>query len=219
MTAASLLIFWSATDGKNDKAESSARASSYTFTDTTEDTTQTSDTSLGTAGPLFSPYREIVRAKVYKLTTVRQKRFGGNSVPVTTVTYYGNDFINIVEMEGHDTFAETYINADGAYAFDTVNNTVHLFPADTVTPENIFTEDLVFMESGTTTAGVGAFTYEKYKHTATDQIVDYLFADTELKKMKIYTEDGYDLVSVEISDDISGARTALPEGITVIDNR
>jgi len=222
LTAASLLIFWSVTEDESNGQESAVQTSVGADLSSKSEPASgiTSDESeVGTAGALFLPYRQTVRSGAYKLTTVKQKRFGGNSVPVTTVTYYGNGFVNILEMEGHNVGAETYINADGAYAFDTVNGTVHLFPADTVTPESVLTEDLVFMESGTAYTGVGTYTYEKYKHTATGQIIDYLFADTELKKMKIYTDDGYDLISVEISDDISGARTALPDGITIIDNR
>ena len=60
-------------------------------------------------------------------------------------------------------------------------------------------------------------TYERYK-TEDGEIIDYLFAGNDIKKMKIYSNEDYELISVEISPDISMARTSIPSDAVIIKN-
>lgn len=161
---------------------------------------------------------KLIESGVYKLTVTRNSRIGGLSVPVTTVSYHGDGFISIVEYEGHDIKTEVFVNADGAYYLSTDINTAYLLPADTVDAEGLAYKGLKYIESGSTDTGTSAYEYERYL-LPNGQTADYLFAGESLEKIKLYTDGVYELISISLSDDISGARQELPEGLTIIDNR
>ncbi len=169
-------------------------------------------------GSLLKGTVKIIEGGVYKLTITRQKQIGGLSVPVTTVTCRGDGFISIVEYEGHDIRTEVFINSDGAYFINEGMKTAFLFDADAVTPDTLEYEGLTYIESGSTEAGTSVYEYERYV-TSSGQTVDYLFSAGSLAKMKLYEGEEYELISVSVSSDISGARESLPEGLEVIDDR
>lgn len=161
---------------------------------------------------------ELIQSGRYSLTVTRNKQIGGLSMPITTYTYYGDGFISITEYEGHDIVTEIFINADGAYYLNSDLNAAYLMPTSTVTPDCIDLEGLIYTESGSTVAGTSAYEYERYIN-ADGETIDYLFAGDSLEKMKLYNGNGYELISIKLSDDIGAARTDLPEGITVTDRR
>ncbi len=167
---------------------------------------------------LFSKVVKTIENGTYSITVTRQKQIGGMSVPVTTTTYYGEGFINSVEYEGHDIMSEVFVNADGAYDLNADLKLAYLLPADTFKPFTIVYKGIKYVESGSTVAGTSAYEYERFI-TADGQTVDYLFAGETLEKMKLYNGEEYELVSVNVSADISGARTHLPDGLSVVDNR
>ncbi len=219
LTAVLLITIWSVNKGDpaTDSAEPSLEESSTepSSAEEAEDSLffQSSEDSFAErreTGPLFSPYKDIVEGGVYKLVTTRQKRFGGNSVPVKTTTYYGDGFINVIEEEGHATATETFINSHGVYCFDSSSGQVHYMPDLVVETDSILTEGLNFLETGEANVGLATFTYERYED-ADGRIIDYLFAGSELKRMKLYEGEDYELVSLELYADISGARTELPQ--------
>lgn len=222
LTAAFLITFWticSTNDIPSGTTEHYSSEESHISSFLSEDPTSESkevDTNLR-LGPLFSPVKDLIDGGVYKLITVRQKRFGGNSVPVKTTTYYGDGFINVIEEEGHGISTETFIDESGTYCFDSTSNTVYLMSTLQISLDSIITNELVYLETGTATVGTTDMTYERYK-TEDGVVIDYLFAGKDIKKMKIYSDDDYELISVEISSDISYARTSIPNDAHIITN-
>lgn len=223
LTAAILLVvFLFVKDGDGADGEGGAVDVPVTeresFTD--ESTLAQTDESVPTGGlgKLLEGCADVVKNGVYKCTVTRQRQIGGLSVPATTVTCYGDGFISVVEYEGHDIASEIFINADGAYYLNADLNTAYLLPADTAVTDTVEFEGLLYIESGSTVAGTSAYKYERYI-TPSGRQVDYLFAGGSLEKMKIYDGDGYELISINVSPDISGVRTSLPDGIEIIDDR
>lgn len=212
LTAVILITIWSAPAKEDETVISSADtvASPESRNEESSDEVQ----SKCETGSLFLPYAEIIDSGVYKLVITRQKRFGGNSVPVKTTTYYGDGFINIIEEEGHGIASETFINEDGVYCFDATTGKACFMPELEVSTDKIVTESISLIETGEADVGISSFTYERYK-TENGDIIDYLFAGEELKKMKLYDGEDYELISVEIYKDISGARTSVSEDGTV----
>ena len=218
LTAALVFLYWQLPNSAphrdtSDQHESSAPSRSPI----SEDNSGSFESVDDSPGALFSPYRDIIGTKAYKLTITRQRRYGGNSVPVTTVTYFNKDIISITEAEGHSIATETFIDGDNAYCFNETLTTAYLMPAESITIDEIPVCGIRLTETGTATVGTAELSYERYE-TADGQIIDYLFAGTELKKMKLYTDEDYELISVEISTDLNGMRTELPEGIVIINN-
>jgi len=210
LTAVLLVTIWS-TPKKEEEKDSSVYLSSE---DSVNSICSVADEDFpqeeAKIGALFLPYTHIVKGGVYKLVTIKQKRFGGNSVPVKTTTYYGVDFINVIEEEGHGIANETFINADGVYCFDSSSDKVYFLPGLEVDTDKIVTENISYIETGEATVGLASFTYERYR-TAKGDIIDYLFAGEELKKMKLYNGEDYELISLELYSDISGARDCAPD--------
>lgn len=207
------------TDGADLGAEQSVHQS--------EDSLSTEETSLGSAqiseeenayGELLSGCISLMESGCYKLTVTAHRQIGGLSIPVTTVTYHGNGFINCVEYEGHDIKTEVLVNENGAYYLSSDLSSAYLLPADTFEEMGIGYNGLKYVESGSTDNGTSAYVYERYI-APNGQTVDYLFTEESLEKMKVYTGDVYDIISVSLSTDLEGARKALPENITVVDNR
>lgn len=161
---------------------------------------------------------ELIQSGKYSLTVTRNKQIGGLSIPITTYTYYGDGFISVTEYEGHDIVTEVFINADGAYYLNSDLNTAYLMPVSTADPDNIDLTGLSYIESGSTVAGTSAYEYERYINSD-GAAVDFLFAGDSLEKMKLYSGDEYELITIKLSNDISAARTELPDGITIIDRR
>lgn len=229
LTAVFLVVFWSKScngtdndasvsdhtepDGTADVSVISFISEDLSDIGSIEDNVQKNDS----IGELFSPYKELIDSGVYKLELVRQRRFGGNSMPVKTITYYGDGFVNIIEEEGHGIASETFIDESGTYCFDSSSSIVYLMTDLTVTPDTLITDGLCFIETGTATVGTSLFTYERYK-TADGQTLDYLFAGTALKRMKLYSKNDYELIGVELSDDISEARRYIPENYIIIES-
>lgn len=168
-------------------------------------------------GPLFLACKDIVSTGTYKLVVVRQKRFGGNSVPVTTTAYYGAGFINVIEQEGHALTSETLITEGGTYLFDSSAECVYLLKNYSMDTETITTNGIRFTNSGEILVGTTLYDYESYT-TVDGKRIDYLFLGGNLKKIKIYDEEGdYEIIGAELSSDISGARSALPENTVIIE--
>ena len=212
LTAVLLIAIWSVNDeGSANETSSLSTETSYDAQRSDDYASIDNDDSKCEIGALFSRYKDIVDGGVYKLVITRQKRFGGNSVPVKTTTYYGEDFINIVEEEGHGLANEIFING-GVYCFDSSTGMAHFMPDLVVEPDRIATEGICYMENGEATVGLASLTYERYK-TKKGYVIDYLFAGEELKKMKIYNGSDYELLGVEIYTDISGARTEIPDDV------
>lgn len=161
---------------------------------------------------------EIVQSGTYSLTVTQNRQIGGLSLPITTYTYYGDGFISIKEYEGHDIVTEIFINAEGAYYLNSDLNEAFLLPASTAEPDTLELTGLKYVESGSTVAGTSAYEYERYINS-NGETVDYLFAGESLEKIKLYGDDGYELITVKLSTDTSSARSELPQDITVIDRR
>lgn len=223
LTAAFLLAFWALNkpninDIPSSKEQSMSDDSLVKIPSEDKTSSESTSTEDGRAlGPLFSPIKDLIDGGVYKLETVRQKRFGGNSVPVKTTTYYGDGFINIIEEEGHGISTETFIDDSGVYCFDATSSNVYFMTSPSVDTDTIATEGLIYIETGIATVGTAEMTYERYK-TEDGEIIDYLFAGNDIKKMKIYSNEDYELISVEISPDISMARTSIPSDAVIIKN-
>lgn len=160
----------------------------------------------------------LIKNDRYSLTVTRNKQIGGLSMPITTITCYGDGVISVTEYEGHDIVTEIFINADGAYYFNSDAKTAYLMPTSTADPDCIDLTGLIYVESGSTVAGTSAYEYERYINSD-GETVDFLFAGESLEKMKLYSGDEYELITIKLSDDISAARTELPEGITIVDIR
>ncbi len=170
-------------------------------------------------GALFSSCKDIIDAEVYKLVMVRQKRFGGNSVPVTTTTYYGDGFVNVVVQEGHSLASEMLINADGTYLFDSSANYVYLLKNYETSTDKLITEGIRFTGSGEISVGTVLYNYESYD-TVDNGRIDYLFLGGSLKRIKLYNDEGdYEIIGVELSGDISGARSSLPEDALIVETK
>lgn len=169
-------------------------------------------------GEKLERYEALIESGRYALTVTRNRQIGGLSVPITTYTYYGDGFISVTEYEGHDIVTEVFINADGAYFLNSDLNTAYLMPTSTADPDCIDLTGLKYIESGSTTAGTSAYEYERYI-SFDNKTVDFLFAGDSLEKMKLYSGDDYELITIRLGNDISAARTELPAGITIIDRR
>lgn len=170
---------------------------------------------------LFDTYIDLLKTGVYKQTITKQRQIGGYSIPVTTVTYFGKNFINVTEHEMHNVATETFINKTGAYYFNEDYTEATLMPTDSVTLQSFPWKNLKYQSSGSTVLGLYDYTYERYL-TQEGATVDYLFLNGKLKKMKLYSnpeKDEYTIIGLEISEDISSARTALPYGIKITDLR
>ncbi len=162
---------------------------------------------------------ELIESGIYKQIIIEQKQIGGYSVPVKTVTYFGDGFINIIENEMHNISTEILINARGAYYFNEDCSEAMLLPTDSVTVKTFPYENLSYISSGQCVLGINTYSYERYSK-ADGTIIDYLFSNTKLKRLKIYTDESlelYETLTVEISADISDARSSLPYGILVTD--
>ena len=168
---------------------------------------------------LLDKYIALVESGRYSLTLTRQRLFGGNSVPVVTVTRYCGGYISVKQAEAHDISTEIFINAEGVYHLNVAENTAILFPPGSFETDFIPLEGLVFIDKGESAAGNFTYDYEKYR-LPNGSLLDYLFSGGELQKMKLYTGDEeYELVGVNISPDVSDARASLPEGMTINDCR
>ncbi len=166
---------------------------------------------------LFDACIAIIKSGEYKQIFEEQRHIGGYSVPVKTVTYFGYNFINIIENEMHNVSTEILVNKAGAYYFNENFTEATLMPADTVTIQSFPYKNLTFVERGTTTLGINDYIYERYL-SKDGETIDYLFIGQDIKKMKRYTDinaDEYTVYTLELSTDISNARTSLPYGITI----
>ncbi len=170
---------------------------------------------------LFDRYIGIIKDGIYKQIVEHQRHIGGYSVPVKTVTYFGDGFINILENEMHNIATEIFVNKTGAYHFNENGTEATLMESDSVDLQSFPHNDLTFIKSGKATLGLFDYTFERYE-TGDGTVIEYMFLDGELKKAKIYDDfdnDEYELFSLEISTDMSGARTSLPYGIAINDLR
>lgn len=168
---------------------------------------------------LLDKYKKMLDGGIYKLTITKQRQIGGFSLPVITRIWVGNGYTSITEAESHNISTEIFINGDGAYFLNTSDNTAQLLPADAVDVPAITLGELTFLEEGSVSISSVPYGYERYKN-ADGEVADYLFADGELKKVKKYKgDDEYELIGLEISDDISDGRNALPDNLTITDKK
>ncbi len=167
----------------------------------------------------FDAYIELVEGGIYMQTIVEQRQIGGLSVPIKTVTYFGDGFINIIENEMHNISTEIFINARGAYYFNETGTEAVLMPASDAEIQAFPYQGLEYVTSGEASVGLNTYIYERYL-TPEGETVDYLFSDGIIKRMKKYADaslESYELLTLELSEDISDARTSLPYGLVITD--
>ncbi|MBQ7047641.1 MAG: hypothetical protein IJN86_01695 [Clostridia bacterium] len=168
---------------------------------------------------LLDKYKNTLDEGIYKLTITKQRQVGGLSLPVVTRIWVGDGYISITEAETHNISTEIFINNDGAYFLNTSDNTAQLLPTNAVEITKISLDHLAFLEEGSVNISSVTYSYERYKN-ADGEIADFLFSDGELKKVKRYKSgDEYELVGLEISDDISDGRNTLPDNLIITDKR
>jgi len=156
---------------------------------------------------------------IYKYKITKQRQIGGLSVPVVTTVWFGNNYVSIVENEMHNISTEVFISANEAYMLNLEDNTADLLDKSAVNVPTPSFEGITYINTGVTSIGSVYYEYERYINT--DNIpVDYLFIDGELKKAKIYTNDyDYEIIGIEITDDVSDGRSQLPDNLKIIDRR
>lgn len=164
-------------------------------------------------------YISIVNNGIYKFKFTKQRQIGGLSLPIVTTVWVGNDYISIIETEMHNIATEIFINSEGAYLLDIHNCTADLISIDDVKIPTPNISSLLYVTEGITSIGDSQYFYERYE-TAEGKVIDYLFIDEELRKAKVYTDiDDYEIITIEITADISDGRTKLPNGLTITDRR
>ncbi len=220
------LIFWSLPTTTRPNKENSTSMSDSEFFVHSDEISSAETSELVPSAPeekhlLFDSCISLIESGVYRQTFEKQRYIGGYSVPVKTVTYFGKGFISIIENEMHNVVTEIFINKNGAYYISDDKTEATLMTADSVKLQSFPYRNLVFQCDGNTVLGLYNYQYERYL-TEDGVYVEYLFLAGEIKKMKLYTDiskNDYDVFTLELSSDISDARTALPYGISIKDLR
>lgn len=166
----------------------------------------------------LSKYADYISDGIYTLTVTRQSIIGGLSVPITTVTVHGSNYIDILEYEAHNIITHTFINSDGAYMFDELTGSCHIYPKDVLSAQTVDFTDAVFIESGFTASGADFYNYERYTFP-TGEIVDFLFDDDYLCGLKLHDGTDYELIKIEISDYTENCDSFLDNTVSFIDHR
>ncbi len=167
----------------------------------------------------LSKYIKIVNEGTYKYKITEQRQIGGLSIPVVTTIWFGDSYVSIVENEMHNISTEVFITNDEAYMLNINDNSADLLDKNAVDIPTPDFDGLTYVSAGHTSIGSVIYEYERYTNTD-KQTVDYLFIDGELKKAKIYTSDyDYEILTIEIIDDISDGRSRLPENLKITDRR
>ncbi len=201
----------------------SAEISSEQPTSSQEDSSnEASEASVekSVVGSLFKPYFDKIESGVYMIKTVESRMAGGEALPYIITAYHNGGAVYAVIEESYGSKSEYIVAGGKLTVLDSVTKTAVVMDYDAAlfSEKQLWTGIINLTGSGTQMLFNTEYEYETYTDSEGFEF-DLFFSNGALKRYRSYDEERKDtiVISLSVSDDISGGVFEVPEGFTVAD--